>query len=101
VTCQCDVIPERPCPAPVTQEDLLCDTCREARKPGMIHASMTFTGSTVRTSHLAIDARVFAPEGYIPDGNLPCWYWPGQPVTCASGTSYTSPEVSGSTVALS
>jgi hypothetical protein len=64
VTCQCDVIPERPCPAQVTQEDLLCDTCRKARRPGMIHAASTiFGGSIVRTSHLAIDARVFAPEG--------------------------------------
>jgi hypothetical protein len=60
VTCQCDVIPERPCPALITQEDLLCDTCRAARAPGMIHASMTFTGKTLKTSHLAISESVFS-----------------------------------------
>lgn len=67
-TCQCDMIPVRPCPAPITQEDLLCDTCRAAREPGTAHGSTTLTGKTVvRTSHFTIPAgaldRTFAPEG--------------------------------------
>jgi hypothetical protein len=67
-TCRCDVIPERPCPAPITQEDLLCDTCRAAREPGTVHGSSFLTGKTVvRTSHFTVSAGamagVFAPEG--------------------------------------
>lgn len=75
--CQCDVLPERPCPAPITQEDLLCDSCRAARKPGMIHASMSFTGSIVRTSHIAIFEGVFAPEEsrMAPGRQLSVHFW--------------------------
>lgn len=62
--CRCDIIPERPCPARITQEDLLCDACRAARAPGMIHASFTLTGlPVVTTSHVAISsAGIFAPD---------------------------------------
>lgn len=57
-TCQCAVIPERPCGAAITQEDLLCDHCRAARQPGMIHASFSLSGPTVTTiSHVAMDMR--------------------------------------------
>lgn len=40
--CQCDQQPEHPCGAEVTQEDLLCDSCRTARKtPGTSCLSVT------------------------------------------------------------
>lgn len=62
--CQCDAVPDRPCPAPVTQEDLLCDACRTARLPDMIHVVSSFIGSTVIVrSHGAVDAGFFSPEG--------------------------------------
>jgi len=66
--CQCEAVPDRPCPAPITQEDLLCDTCRAGRQPGTVHGSSTLAGpSVVTTSHFTISAEalseVFAPEG--------------------------------------
>jgi hypothetical protein len=68
-TCQCDVLPDRPCPAPITQEDLLCDACRESRQDGMMHASMSLLNDNqivVKTRHMAVSLEAFcrsAPEG--------------------------------------
>jgi hypothetical protein len=57
-TCQCDEVPGRPCPAPITQEDLLCDACRLAGHPGYLHVVTTLSGTTIMTvSHGALDAR--------------------------------------------
>lgn len=59
--CQCDIVPERPCPAPITQEDLLCDTCRAARQPGTVHGSSTLAGKTVvTTSHFTVFAEALS-----------------------------------------
>lgn len=60
--CQCDVVPDRPCPAEITQEDLLCDACRTARDPEMIHTVSSFIGrdeSVIVRSHGTIDAAAF------------------------------------------
>jgi hypothetical protein len=69
-TCQCDAVPDRPCPAAITQEDLLCDTCRAANQPGMLHTASSFfneNDEVIVRSHGAVSAeavsRVFAPEG--------------------------------------
>lgn len=60
-SCQCDVVPDRPCPAAITQEDLLCDNCRAARQPGFTHVSSTLYGPTLTvTSHGALDMRDFS-----------------------------------------
>jgi len=36
-TCQCGKVPDRPCSAAITQEDLLCDQCRASLLEGMTH----------------------------------------------------------------
>lgn len=59
--CQCDEAPGRPCPAAITQEDLLCDACRQAIQPGYVHVTTTLSGPTIiMVSHDAIDAREVA-----------------------------------------
>ena len=59
--CQCDIVPERPCLAPITQEDLLCDTCRAGRQPGTVHGSTALTGKTVMTtSHFTVQAETLS-----------------------------------------
>ena len=57
-TCQCDEVPDRPCPAAITQEDLLCDACRQANQPDYVHVVTALSGPTIMTiSHGALDAR--------------------------------------------
>jgi hypothetical protein len=51
-TCQCQKNLAAPCGAPATQEDLLCDLCRQARRtPGTVCAVVTIPGRGSR--HLA------------------------------------------------
>lgn len=59
-SCQCAVAPDRPCSAPVTEEDLLCDACRAARRGEGIHVSLTVPGPVVFRHGIILSA---APEG--------------------------------------
>lgn len=62
--CQCDAVPDQPCPAAITQEDLLCDACRKAQEEGMVHFVSSFIGaneSVVVRSHGALDEGSFLP----------------------------------------
>jgi len=67
-TCQCDILPDRPCPDPITQEDLLCDACRESQRDGMMHATSSLLAGekVVKIRHLAISTEavgaIFSPE---------------------------------------